>query len=360
MIHKKMKNRASAGGTLAYIYRGKGHDHQIENLRHICSTTFSGDPITRDPEGKIVRIDLDDMEDELEFGAAKNLRAKQKFAHYIISLRPNEHLTDEQWKEVAEDYVFSLGYKPSAKWTAAIHEEKDSQHVHIFACRVQIGNSYRMVSDKNDFERGMSCMRRLEKRFKLDPSPSPRETWGRDVPKDDFQMGLRAIKKEKKVGLSWRERLLAKLAIAVEESRGQSFQDFVEMCEALGVGVMLTLNDKGFPKGISYSFEQKSISGYHLKSSRLTFSRLTGMQYDEDEGQMVELKGPNEGIVYEQVTVVPKGYTQRAERAVSSGSDANPAATESAEKAQAARELKRQAALDARRSGGVGQFLKNH
>lgn len=358
MIHKKMKNRPSSGGTLAYIYRGKGHDHQIENLRHIHANMFSGDPIQRDPEGVVTGIDLEEMEQEFEFASSKNLRAKQKFSHYIISLKPGEKLTDEQWVEVAKDYMRSMGYRLSSKWTVAIHEEKSAQHAHILACRVvqRSVNKCSLVSDKNDFSKGMACMRRLEKRFKLESTPSPHETWGKNVPKQDFQSGLRALKKKKKPEPSWHQRLLAKMAIAVEESRGQSFEDFVETCKALGVGVMLTLNDKNFPTGISYSFEDKSIAGYHLKSSRLTFSRLTGMQYDDGEGQMIKLKGHNEGIVYEQVTDVPEGIAKRAERAAIDRPDAHQPAPAPAQEASAG-EARQSEELSAK--SGVGDFLKN-
>lgn len=311
MINKKMAYRAGAGKTLHYVYRGEGLEHQLGGLYHICSQMISSSPINRSKKtGEIQQVNTDHIAAEFDFLAHKNKRSKKKIAHYVISLSEGEKLTHEQWRRAVALFMVMIGYGPTTKWSAALHDEKGSQHVHIVACRVQNSSAlaYSMVSDKSDYRKGMEVMKKLEKKFDLKVTPSPRETWGKDIPQADFEMIIKQQKiaeedpdpEAEKPELPWHQRVIARLSQAVEQSRGKTFSDFLTACEKVGVQPMVTRNDAGYPLGISYSFEGRSAAGYRLKSSRLTFTALTGQKYSDKMGEMIKVTDDNEGIKYEQ------------------------------------------------------------
>jgi len=320
MIHKKMAYRNSSGKTLRYVFRGDGHEHGVQNCVHLIHTEgMSPDPIKRDETGRVVAIDTDPMENEFDFLANKNQRSENRFAHYVISLPENEKLTHEQWKGVAITYMRGMGYDLTTKWTAALHDEKNHQHIHIVACRVQNnpqsvqrkqareqggkGNKpapYPLVEDNNDHARGMQMMRELEKRYGLSVTPSPDTTWGADLTRQEFEGTINSFEKTGESHAPWKTRIIARLSKAVQRSHGKTFSEFLDNCRSVGVEPLVTLNDQGFPIGISYSMEGRSSAGAKLKSTRLTFSALTGVKYDRESNSMKPTGKKNEGLKYVQ------------------------------------------------------------
>jgi len=320
MIHKKMAYRNSSGKTLRYVFRGEGHEHDVKDCVHLIHTQgLSPNPIKRDEQGRVIEINTDPMEAEFDFLANKNTRSENRFAHYVISLPEGERLTHDQWKDVAKTYMRGMGYNLTTKWTAALHEEKSHPHIHIVACRVinnpqamerayarekgGKGNKpqpYPLVEDNNDHARGMQIMRELEKRYGLSVTPSPDTTWGADLSRQEFEGTIRDFGKTGESQAPWKTRIIARLSKAVEKSQGKTFTEFLDNVRAVGVEPLVTLNDKGFPTGISYSMEGRSAAGSKLKSTRLTFSALTGVKYDRNTNSMQPTGKKSEGIKYEQ------------------------------------------------------------
>ena len=315
-----MTYRNASGSTLRYVFRGDGHEHDVtQGVSLIHSQCMSPDPIKRDKDGKVEEINTDDMEAEFDFLADKNQRSQIRFAHYVISLPPGEKLTAEQWKKTAKAYMRKMGYGLDTKWTCALHDEKESQHVHIVACRVQNnpqaneraaarekrgkGNKpqpYPLVDDANDYARGMELMRELEKEFGLIEVVSPEKTWGADLSRDEFEGTINRFEKTGESKAPWKTRIIARISKAVEKSNGKTFTEFLDNLRAVGVDPLVTLNEKGFPTGMSYAMEGRSAAGSKLKSTRLTFSALTGQKFDSKTEEMKPTNKKSEGISYEQ------------------------------------------------------------
>lgn len=81
--------------------------------------------------------------------------------------------------------------------------------------------------------------------------------------------------------------MITKIAGAIEATNAQDGDmfDFVRALRKQKVYIKLTLNDDGQPKGISFEFDGKHISGRQLKRSRLTWHKLTtqeGIHYDPE------------------------------------------------------------------------------
>ncbi len=303
MIHKKMKYRVGSGATLSYVYREAGGQTQRDGLYHLCSQMVSAAPVSRDKTtGKIRCIRTSHVANELDFVAAKNSRSKKKMAHYVLSLPSGERLKKSDWRYAVRVYMRAMGYNTSTKWTAALHDENDAQHAHIVACRVQnsMKYNYTLVNDKGDYKRGMRAMRKIEKRLGLKPTPNPRDTWGRDMPKSTFEKIVYDFEQYGEAEMPWHQAIIARLSEAVGSSRGKTFTDFLENCEKVGVQPIVRLNDQHYPTGISYAYRGRSASGYRLKSDRLTFAALTGQVYSQKDGLMLRRYEKHEGIHYEQ------------------------------------------------------------
>ncbi|WWL45138.1 hypothetical protein V5O39_04085 [Pseudomonas parakoreensis] len=82
-----------------------------------------------------------------------------------------------------------------------------------------------------------------------------------------------------------KHKMIAKIAGAIEATNavdGDMFT-FTRLLRKQKVYINLTLNEDGQPKGISFEFDGKYISGRQLKRSRLTWHKLTtqeGIHYD--------------------------------------------------------------------------------
>lgn len=306
MIHRKLSCRSVSGKTLRYIYRGEGHEHAVVDVYHVASHSFAQDPIIRGDDGVPVEINTGFMEAELDNLAEKNQRSDLRFAHYIVSLPAHEKLSLKQWEETVRFYLTALGFGAQSKWTAVLHNDTDNQHVHILVCRVvnDPGLGYRLVSDSNDYERGMAAMRALEGHLGLTVTPSPAETWGVDLDVRTFK-GLEKADRTSGDDDSWIKRIRTRLAHAVEESRGGTFSDFLQNCRKQGVDPIVKMHPDGYPVGISYGLDGRYLSGSKIKSTRLTLPALTGQKYCSAHKEMMPTGRPSEGITYDHVRDFP-------------------------------------------------------
>lgn len=81
--------------------------------------------------------------------------------------------------------------------------------------------------------------------------------------------------------------MIAKIAGAIEatNAQGGDMFTFTRLLRQQKVYIHLTLDNENQPKGISFEFDGKHISGRQLKRSRLTWHKLTtqeGIKYDPE------------------------------------------------------------------------------
>lgn len=109
------------------------------------------------------------------------------FMHMIVSIDPDEELTNAQWRVVVREqiraavmgayaddcrYAKANGYRLPPKpdpdsllHIAEKHNDRDHQHVHILLCRID-GNGH-LYRGNNFLPHAMACSRRLEKQYGL-------------------------------------------------------------------------------------------------------------------------------------------------------------------------------------------------
>lgn len=279
------KSSGSFKKRIRYIFGCTKHDHEIDGIMTIDSNCITTDPLPALLAGSEDQV----MEMVKEFDQVEILRRMsidsdkliKPVFHAMLSLRPGESLTPEQWRTSVRKYMADLGFDETNKYVAVMHQDKDHQHVHIVANRIELDEDFAMVKDSDERSKSMDSVSDIEDLFELKKAPRPSATWG-------IALSHAAVKASNRDGeLPHKHRLIAKIAGAIEHTKaihGDMF-DLVAALRKQRVYIHLTLSEQGQPKGISYEYDGKHISGRQLKRSRLTWQKLItqeGISYEPE------------------------------------------------------------------------------
>lgn len=279
------KSSGSFKGRIRYIFGCTKHDHEISGIRTISHNTMSRDPlpaILQGDESDVLEMirEFDQVETLRRFSIDSERVIKPVF-HAMLSLRPGESLTTPQWRTAVQKYMSDLGFDETNQFVAVMHQDKDHQHVHIVANRIRLNDDLSIVKDSNERKVSMGSVSEIEDRFSLTKAPRPKDTWGVSITHAELKASTRDN------DLPLKHKMIAKIAGAIEatnQAQGDMFT-FTRLLRKQKVYIHLTLNDEGQPKGISFEFDGKHISGRQLKRSRLTWHKLTtqeGIHYDPE------------------------------------------------------------------------------
>jgi hypothetical protein len=287
------KGVGSFCNRIEYIFGLRKHEHELKTIRTIGRNCFSPDPLCHghdkdkiDVEGMIAEFDA---VEKLRNNAIDSDRVVKPVWHAILSLKPGETLTDDEWRDAIEMYLTDLGFSELNKWVAVLHGDTDHQHCHIVANRIRLDEEFSMVKDSNERSRSCDSTSRIEGLFGLSKAPAPSETWGTAISRAQMEVAQREGSTPHK------HRMIAKIAGAVEttaEAQGGMFM-LIRLLRKQRVYVHFTTNDAGQPTGISYEHDGQIISGRKLKRSRLTFQKLTqqeGIHYDPEAFHDLEIE----------------------------------------------------------------------
>jgi hypothetical protein len=232
-----------------------------------------------------------------EFDAVEKLRnmsidSERKIKpvfHAMLSLKPGEHLSIEQWQYAIRTFMSDLGFKDTNKYVAVMHGDTDREHAHVVANRIEMDEDFRLVKDSNERSVCMDSVSDIEDDLGLAKAPRPSETWGTSFSHAEVMAA------DKNNDIPFKARMIAKIAGAIEQTQAENGDMFslVRHLRKQQVYIHLTKNEEGQPKGIAYEFNGKIISGRKLKRSRLTFQKLTqqeGISYDPETLHSLEIE----------------------------------------------------------------------
>lgn len=279
------KSAGSFEGRIKYIFGLSKHDHAISKIVLVNSNSVTPNPLPPIQAGdkSVVEAMVDEF-DSVEKMRAMTIDSDKKIKpvfHAMLSLRPGESLTNDQWQQAVRMYMSDLSFVESCKYVAVLHEDTDHQHVHIVANRIKLEEGFKMVKDSEERTKTVDSVSGIEDFFGLVKSPKPKETWGIEVSHAEMTAA------SKTGDIPFKHKMIAKVAGAIEKTRsmdGDMFM-FVKLLRRQGVHLQLTMDDKGQPKGIVYELDGKKISGRQLKRSRLTWQKLItqeGINYDPE------------------------------------------------------------------------------
>lgn len=209
-----------------------------------------------------------------EFGAIRVLRPKLSKAvcHVSISLSPEEHLNDEQWRHVAQTWLEEMGFSNS-QYIVSRHTDAAHDHIHILANRVTFDG--KVVSDAHDYKRQEVIMRRLEKELGLRVLHSSHEGQRTALCKGEVEKALRT-------GNAPIRTLLQEL-VDTALMDCPSVSRFCQKLHAWGVEVRLNQATTGRISGISFAKDGVAFKGSKLGKG-YTWKGLQerGLRHEQD------------------------------------------------------------------------------
>ena len=217
-----------------------------------------------------------------EFGAVRELRpglGKAVF-HASLSAAPGEHLSDEQWREIGQDYLAGMGFTEH-QYVISRHTDTAHEHIHILANR--IGSDGQVVSDAHDYPRQERLMREIEHEYGLQEVAPSQEAERRAPTKGEIEQSVRTG------AASTRQQLQALCDGAAQDCA--SFTTYVERLEAVGVDVLPTVQQHGAKlSGLQYSLDGVTMKGSDLgKAYAAAGIQHRGISYEQDrDGPTVE------------------------------------------------------------------------
>lgn len=194
-----------------------------------------------------------------------NKRTENPIIHISINPDPTDKLSNEQFSEIAQEYMQKLGYG-NQPFIVYKHEDIDRHHLHIVS--VKVDETGKMIRDNFQHRLSMRICRELEKKYGLVPANEKQKTEGYTLKKVDFNIGN--IKQQitnviRPVSVSW---------------HFQSFNEYKALLSIFNVHASEVKGEyKGKPyTGIVYAAldEKGKVCGTPIKSSK--FGQSVGIK----------------------------------------------------------------------------------
>jgi len=115
-----------------------------------------------------------------------NKRTENPIIHISINPDPTDKLNDEQFSEIAQEYMQKLVYG-NQPFIVSKHEDIDRHHLHIVS--IKVDETGKMIRDNFQQRLSMRICRELEKNHSLIPANEKQKTEGYALKKVDFKKG---------------------------------------------------------------------------------------------------------------------------------------------------------------------------
>lgn len=191
-----------------------------------------------------------------EFAVSRQLnpRLSKAVYHSSLSLPKTEHLNDDQWSAIAEEYLLGMEFNDS-QYVVYRHSDKDHDHIHIVASRIRITDGT-TVNDSWDYVRSEKLIRELEIKYQLTPTLSSNLKHQRGQTSGEMRL----------IERTGEESIRTKLqqTIDAETEKPITMPELVNRLKDRGIDAQITFTRTGKIKGISYQLDGVATSGTHL------------------------------------------------------------------------------------------------
>ncbi|EOW0069733.1 relaxase/mobilization nuclease domain-containing protein, partial [Enterobacter hormaechei] len=182
---------------------------------------------------------------------------KKPVFHAFLSLPKNEHLTDEQWQEIAKDYLKEMNIDiDKHQYICVRHNDTDKEHIHIVANRVGLDGSV-WLGQHSAFNTIAAC-ERLEVKHGLTI------TQGLKGQKSDVSAPTKAeIEQALRTGEK-PARIVLQNALQAAMVGKPDLETFVERLQAVGIEPRFNVASTGNVAGVSFSVGDVAFKGSQL------------------------------------------------------------------------------------------------
>lgn len=201
---------------------------------------------------------VSDLTDEFKTVSSFRQDIKKPVFHAFLSLPKNEHLTDEQWQEIAKDYLKEMNIDiDKHQYICVRHNDTDKEHIHIVANRVGLDGSV-WLGQHSAFNTIAAC-ERLEIKHGLTI------TKGLQGQKSDVSAPTKAeIEQALRTGEK-PARIVLQNALQAAMTGKPDLSTFVERLQAVGIEPRFNVaSSTGNVAGVSFSVGDVAFKGSQL------------------------------------------------------------------------------------------------
>lgn len=130
-----------------------------------------------EPFDRYGRLDIDACMESFRPYLEANCRTTNTVFHVSLNPSPEDKLTDEQLREIANEYMQKMGYG-NQPYIVFKHKDIDREHLHVVSLRID--ENGRKLSHDYEARRSMDILRSLEQKYGLHPSVKGQEQTDRE------------------------------------------------------------------------------------------------------------------------------------------------------------------------------------
>ncbi|CAH5542143.1 hypothetical protein AI2887V1_4833 (plasmid) [Serratia marcescens] len=218
---------------------------------------------------------VSDLTDEFKTVSSFRQDIKKPVFHAFLSLPKNEHLTDEQWQEIAKDYLKEMNIDiEKHQYICVRHNDTDKEHIHIVANRVGLDGSV-WLGQHSAFNTIAAC-ERLEVKHGLTITDGLKGQKS-DVSaptKAEIEQALRTGEKP--------ARIVLQNALQAAMTGKPDLGEFVERLQAVGIEPRFNVASTGNVAGCSFSVGDVAFKGSQLGKKFSWNTIKTKVKYDKN------------------------------------------------------------------------------
>ncbi|EAO9608755.1 relaxase/mobilization nuclease domain-containing protein [Salmonella enterica] len=218
---------------------------------------------------------VSDLTDEFKTVSSFRQDIKKPVFHAFLSLPKNEHLTDEQWQEIAKDYLKEMNIDiDKHQYICVRHNDTDKEHIHIVANRVGLDGSV-WLGQHSAFNTIAAC-ERLEVKHCLTITQGLKGQKSEvSAPtKNEIEQALRTGEKP--------ARIVLQNALQAAMLGKPDLQTFIDRVQAVGIEPRFNVASTGNVAGCSFSVGDVAFKGSQLGKKFSWNTIKSKVKYDKN------------------------------------------------------------------------------
>ncbi|ENV4944610.1 relaxase/mobilization nuclease domain-containing protein [Escherichia coli] len=218
---------------------------------------------------------VSDLTDEFKAVSSFRQDIKKPVFHAFLSLPKNEHLTDQQWEEIAKDYLKEMNINiEKHQYICVRHNDTDQDHIHIVANRIGLDGSV-WHGQHSAFNTIAACERlEIKHSLTITQSLKGQKSEVSAPTKNEIEMALRTGEKP--------ARLVLQASLQAAMTGKPDLETFVERLQAVGIEPRFNVASTGNVAGVSFSVNDIAFKGSQL-GKKYSWNTIKGkVKYDKN------------------------------------------------------------------------------
>ncbi|HDW2336344.1 TPA: relaxase/mobilization nuclease domain-containing protein [Escherichia coli] len=218
---------------------------------------------------------VSDLTDEFKTVSGFRPDIKKPTFHAFLSLPKNEKLTDEQWQEIAKDYLKEMNIDiEKHQYICVRHKDTDKDHIHIVANRVGLDGSV-WLGQHSAFNTIAAC-ERLEVKHGLTITKGlqGQKSEASAPTKAEIEQALRKGEKP--------ARIVLQNALQAAMLGKPDLQTFIDRVQAVGIEPWFNVASTGNVAGCSFSVGDVAFKGSQLGKKYSWNTIKNKVKYDKN------------------------------------------------------------------------------